>query len=309
MLKKENTEDEKWEYLEEQFKKTWGSIPRTRYNLWRFLIEFKVGDIVLVPEYKAFSIYEITGSPILAISLIKTISYDNNIIKGNGKTISHNDEIIDIGFIIPVKEKYRKISRFKYADAKLTSRMKIRQTNANISDIKYSIEESIKSYIANRPISLYGGVIDNISFNLLENIRSYLDPDKFEYLIEWYFKKIGACKVEIPSKNEANKSKGSDADIVATFENLKVIILVQAKYHTDETDKWAVEQIHKYKEDKLESGDEEYTYINWALTSGDNFSDNAIVLAREKSVRLINGKDFAEMLIQVGLSNIDEAFK
>lgn len=52
---------DKWEIFENENKAVWGDLYRTRYNLWRFLCEFKIGDWVIVPSGGTFSVYEITG--------------------------------------------------------------------------------------------------------------------------------------------------------------------------------------------------------------------------------------------------------
>jgi len=150
--------------------------------------------------------------------------------------------------------------------------MKMRQTNANISDLKDSIENSIKNARDNAPISLYGEIIEDMKEKVLAEINSKLSPEKFEKLVLWYLKKIGADEIKAPSKNESFKQDGADGDIIADFELLKVRILVQVKRHEGETSDWAVKQIQKYSEQHKELGDGEYTYINWALTSANDFT-------------------------------------
>ena len=54
-----------------------------------------------------------------------------------------------------------------------------------------------------------------------------LNPDKFERLIKWYFQRNLANSVDIPAKNENGKS--GDTDVIATFDNLKLII--EIVYH------------------------------------------------------------------------------
>lgn len=300
-----NDENNAWEYFEQVNNEVWGELRRTRYNLWRFLYEFKIDDIVLVPMYKSFSLYKIVGNPIISGNLDIEIEEE---IKGNGKDLLYKEDPIDIGFLIPVEKLEVDIDRSKYADAPLTSRMKMRQTNGNITKLKASVDNALEKAEKNTPISLYGEVIEEVQLSLLKNIRNNLRDDKFEKLIKWYFDKIGADRVEIPSKNERFKTDGSDGDMIADFELIKVRILVQAKYHEGETSDWAIEQISKYSEQHEELGDGEYTYINWAVTTGDDFSEKAISLAEEKNVRLINGMDFARMLIDAGIKGIDQAF-
>lgn len=300
--------DGAWEYFEEVNKNHWG-LPRTRYNLWRYLYEFKVGDYVLVPMYKTFSLYEVIGEAKLSGQLEKVIKSNNNTIKGDGKKLLYNGQAIDLGFLIPVKLVEGNISRSKYADSSLTSRMKMGQTNANINDLKKNVEDAVERARLNKPISLYSEIIDSMKEVLINEIRSKLDENKFETLIAWYLKKIGADQVRIPSKNEAIKSQYADGDIVAEFDILEIILAVQAKYHSGKTDSWGIQQIDMYGKDLQENTDKEYNHLNWVISSADNFTVEAISLASEKDIRLINGTEFAEMLIKAGVENIDQAFE
>ncbi|MDR2132072.1 MAG: restriction endonuclease, partial [Clostridiales Family XIII bacterium] len=61
------------------------------------------------------------------------------------------------------------------------------------------------------------------------------------------------------------------------------------------------------REDR-DDADPEYTYIPWVISTGDDFSDEAVRLAREKNVRLIDGNTFVGMLLDVGIAGIDAAF-
>lgn len=93
--------------------------------------------------------------------------------------------------------------------------------------------------------------------------------------------------------------------------------MVQVKLHARTTDDWAVEQIKKYQE-QLENPDSEltikekaerneYTNLAWVISTCKEYSEEAIRKSVEnpaKSVRLINGLEFARMLLDAGLSNI-----
>ena len=70
--------DESWECFENKNNEIWKELRRTRHNLWRFLYEFKVGDVVLVPMYKSFSLYKITSDPIISGLLEKEIITSEN---------------------------------------------------------------------------------------------------------------------------------------------------------------------------------------------------------------------------------------
>ncbi|MEO0075759.1 MAG: hypothetical protein ABIK31_06600, partial [candidate division WOR-3 bacterium] len=52
--------DKGWQLFENYFDDVWDSRPRTRTNLWRFVVDMKKGDLVIVPSWGTFSVYELT---------------------------------------------------------------------------------------------------------------------------------------------------------------------------------------------------------------------------------------------------------
>lgn len=285
---------------------------RSRWNLWYFC-NFKMGDIVLVPLYGGlFSIYKVTGD---AMSVRTMPRLADKIVTESGAQIvvddnrtfrrSASDEMVDIGFVLPVEPIKTNLSRYEYADNALTARMKMRQTNGDISDLAESI---LKAMAADAPVNLYFSIIEKLAGELLNAIKTQLTPDKFEKLVRWYFMKVGATNAYIDAKNKPGKTDGADADIIAEFDLLKVIIYAQAKLHDDTTSQWAVEQISKYKS-QFDSQFSEYTSIPWVITTAERFSDDALTIAQNNHVRLIDGPEFARMLIDAGITNIDKAFE
>lgn len=121
-----------------------------------------------------------------------------------------------------------------------------------------------------------------------------------------FLKKIGASEAYIPSKNEPGKEDGADADVVAIFELFKVIIYVQVKHHDGQTSDWAVQQIADYKK-QMDQPDDSYTRLTWVITSAE-FTNEAKSKAQANDVRLIDRYEFAEMMIDVGLEGINNAF-
>jgi hypothetical protein len=288
-------------YFDSQFQEMWGKTPRTRHHLWNFLKMLK-GDIVIVPSWGTFYVCEITDERPLLIG----DTFSEGLKSWGGKPVSTNgthllvdDKPIDLGFARQVKVRYKKISRDKFADAKLTSRMKIRQTNANINDLKTSIEKSIENYKKNKPIHLHSIIIDKTAKLVLEAIKDELNPDKFEKLVKAYFRTIGANEVAIPAKNESNKE--GDADIVAVFENIKLIIYIQAKFQKGQISEWGASQILDYKTNK-ESIDDGYNKVAWVITTANTFNEKAENIAKENEIQLINGDEFSKMLLNVGIN-------
>ncbi len=291
-----------WNYFNHQFQEIWGRVPRTRHNLWNFL-KMSKGDIVIVPSWGTFFVCEIIDDIPLLIG--ETFSEglkswgDKSVSTNGTHLISENGSVYDLGFARQVKVLYKQISRDKFADAKLTSRMKIRQTNASLNDLKFSIEKSIENYKVNKPIHLHSIIIDKTANLVLDAIKNELNPDKFEKLVKIYFKTIGANEVSIPAKNERNKE--GDADIVAVFENIKLIIYIQAKFHKGKINEWGTNQILDYKTNK-ESIDDGYNKIAWVITSADTFNEKAEKIATENEIQLIDGLEFSKMLLNVGIN-------
>lgn len=298
-------ESNDWNKFNQKFQEYWGNTPRTRHNLWNFL-QMKKGDIVIVPSWGSFFVCEITDESPLLIG----DTYSEDLKSWGKKTVNkignhlanENGEVYDLGFARKVNVLYKNISRGKFADAKLTSRMKIRQTNAQITDLKESIERSIENYKINKPIHLHSVIVEKTSNLILEAIKNELNPDKFEKLITFYFKTIGANEVFIPAKNESGKE--GDADIVAVFENLKLIIYTQAKFQKGQISEWATNQILDYKTNK-ESIDDGYNKIAWVITSANQFNENAENIAKENEIQLINGTEFSKMLLNAGINMLD----
>ena len=58
--------------------------------------------------------------------------------------------------------------------------MKMRQTNAQINDLKVSIKSSIENFELNKPINLHSILHENIGQFILDAIKKELNPDKFE---------------------------------------------------------------------------------------------------------------------------------
>ena len=50
------------------------------------------------------------------------------------------------------------------------------------------------------------------------------------------------------------------------------------------------------------------TYIPWVVSTADDFTQSARELADGLNVRLINGKEFARMLAEVGVNGIGDDF-
>ena len=282
---------------------------RSRWCLNRFA-RFMPGDTVVVPLYdKCFAIVEVENSaksildlPLEVVNELKDVN-----LSVNGLTdISDSQNIrdIDIGFFVKIKTPVKIIPR-SFAEDKLQTRMKMRQTNASINDLAKEVDDAAKR---EAPVDVHEILVEETANAILGKIKKYVTADNFERVVKWYMERIGASTVYIPPKNSSEKEDYADADVVAVFESLGITIYIQVKKHDDKTDVWAVEQISKYDENQEKNSIDGMTYIPWVVSTADDFKEEAKVKAVEKGVKLINGKEFARMLAEVGVNGIDEGF-
>ncbi len=293
-----------WNSFEKVFiDEEWG-LPRNRYNLWRFLNEMKKGDIVVVPLPYSFDIYRIVDDIIYNNT---TMNHDLWV-NWNGETASLDDkgypayadgQQIDMGFYRKVEPIAVDIPRSEYAKQALYSRLKIQQTNADITDLKDEVDLAIACYKDGCPINLRSTFTSEAAKLLRDQIRTLLNDKKLEELVKWYMEQLGAETI-IPPKNATGSNEG-DADVIATFGKLNnFTILIQVKAHKGFTNEWAVEQITTYKrtmDKKLQIPSAQL----WVISTSDDFSDEAKRLAEEYDVRLVNGLEFARMLVENGV--------
>lgn len=295
-------------YLDELCQQKWGCKSRSRNNLKRFC-DFQASDIVVVPYWKKFAICEIEGAQPVAIK----DTYSDDLQAWNNKPVSTDGQFLfaengrryDLGFARKVKVLHEEISRADYAKSALTSRMKIRSTNADISDLSSDITQSIMAFNEKKPINLYEIIKEKTADIVLSEIKTCLTPDKFEQLIVNYFNAIGADEAKIPPKNKTDKE--GDSDVIVSFEKLKLIIYVQAKHHIGTTYQHAVNQVQDYRENH-EQTDDSYSRVAWVISTADEFDQTARNIAAENQVHLIDGKEFAEMLLNAGLDALKATY-
>lgn len=274
------------------------------WNLWYF-VKMKKGDIIVVPMYnKEFGIYEVLEE-VKPIYDLAPLEFENS--SGDRIKLTHDNFTneskntgIDLGFYLKVKE-INKTKR-EFADTKLISRMKMRQTNGNISDLKAEVE---KAKFTKDPKDIKGEIIQSLSGTFIENTLLYkYTPTQMENLVKQYFLRIGASDAIVTAKNDPAKVEGSDVDVIATFNELNTVFYVQVKQHKDETGPEGVKQVSSYMEKYYYDSEDNIVNIPWLLTTG-RFSQEAIREAEKNNVVLVDGEDFVKMLLNVGLSNID----
>jgi predicted Mrr-cat superfamily restriction endonuclease len=308
----EKVSEEDWDFFEKQFDEIWETRPRGRYSLWRFIAEMRKNDIVIVPNWwQSFSVYKIEDNYAILPSSIEIGEKwkdwnDAKILHDKSKMLitEGEKECLDLGFFRKVKTIANEISRYEFADAALNARMKIRQTNADISDLKESVDDAIKAFKNNEPINLKNSLIESSIEKWLKIIRKKMTPPKFENLVKIYFERVGATSVQMnPEKSKTNKT--GDVDVIAEFEPIKTIINVQVKFYSDITDEWPVQQIKDFADSKEKLNDG-YSRQYWVISTSDSFSEGCIRLALENAIILIDGKQFVRMILDAGLQNLND---
>jgi predicted Mrr-cat superfamily restriction endonuclease len=291
----------------EAFEKLFPKKYRNRNNLWRFINEMKPGDMVVVPRPYKFAVCKIVDDEILTARGMPT----NLLIDWNKKRLSlgqdgwiHNinGDRVDLGFFRKIEIIQDNIPRDRFASAKLQSRMKIRQTNASIDDLKANVNDSIERFKEKKPLNLKAEILEEASSIVLDKISKITGSDRFEELVEWYLRSLGA-RVETPSKNDTPSGEG-DADRVAYFERINHTIMVQVKKHDSETktDDWAVCQIEAFRNNH---DYDDWSTSLWVISSAGGFSEAARKKAQEANVRLIDGNEFAKMILEKGIGTLD----
>lgn len=260
--------------------------------LYRFLFEYKVGDYLLIPRKNGeYHVFRISSSILLRKDIENEIP----------KWIKMHNVPTDAPFrylrrLEPVRVR---LLNSHLADQSLSSRLKFRGTISWLDD---ALKESLKKALTSDRISLHVDLQGPLCKPLLDEVNKDVNDYKFEKLIKWYFLKTGASSAKVLGKN---KPGTQDADVEATFEALRVKVYVQAKkqkYAPQIED--ARKQIEEYKKTN-HTEDDGYTYLYWVIHASDaepEFEDET------DEVRLINGIEFASMLLDAGISGIDEAF-
>ena len=303
----------------EIFQEIYNKVSRNRWFLWNFT-KFAVGDWIVVPSWGTFAVYEVVETaksinnlPRDIIDSIKDWNGKGVVFDGAGISDSDGKEY-DLGFFIKVSPitHYSNGTEFapraQFLKSALTKRLKSRATNGNLNDLADDVKNVVADIKNNKPLNFYTTVSDNLSKSLKELIQKEITPDKFELLVEWYMKKLGADDVDIPPKNASNKPDDGDADVIATFSRLNLVVYIQAKHYEGiQNDNWAITQIKNYI-DGVDKNN--YTCAAWIISSCDEYSPEVRQAAFQQSVqnsslpiRLINGGEFAKMLIDVGFSD------
>ncbi len=296
------SEDKREELFRRKIKEAYVEFRRWAWGLWYFLADFKKGDCVLVPSPYGheFSIYELVSGPhpISNLDASESSALSNLGLEIRDGKLYRSDKQFDLGFYWKVSTIAKGISKWDYADAALTAKMKSKWVNLFVNNVKDSIEEALARFRESRPTRLSEELLEELANPVLNWIVKNLNPKKFEKLVALYLKKIGATAVDMPPQNKGDKT--GDADVVAIFEPMKHVIYVQVKFfpRNTETDEEAVKQVSDYRKDQQ---DDDSSFSAWVISSANAFTEDCRKLAEEEGVFLINGMEFVKMLLKAGI--------
>lgn len=298
---------DKFDY-DSAYQSDFGMLTRNRYCLFMFLNEFKKGDYVIVPGDKDFSVYEIVGErPFSKEHIVESANCAESRREFDFKTGRYfrkgtTDEL-ELGFFWKVKPIELNIPRDGFADNTLRKRLKFQMTDIEMTDIEASIEDALKNKRNNKIIDLRSEIVTSTTSTITDKLINKINDTKLEKVVEWYLQRLGATSTLIPAKRNLTTSQG-DVDVVAPFNDLRIVVLVQVKQHTQNVDKTAVEQVVNAKV-YYEAQYPDYTPLLWVITTCNLFTDDAMDYAIENNVRLIGGDEFVQMILDVGLKDLN----
>lgn len=269
--------------------KKWGH----NYKVERFL-NLEVGDKVIVPDYKCFYITEVVEKPI-------------SFCKIKDKYTTRED--IDIGIVCKVKKIENKFSKEIKADrekfAKGGLKGKLRSFSGYYELKKEETEEIIDNFKNNKVIKVEEELKNKTKKIILETIIKSLNSNNIEKFIKKLMEKTGAV-CEIPPKNDKSKTENGigDIDIICVYEKIKHIVYIQVKYHEGITRDWGLKQLQDYDDKSIEK---DYSRSYWLITTGeiDEEVKKEAIKEERKIIRLIDGLELAEMIIEIGIDNLE----
>lgn len=254
--------------------------------LWTFLREMSDGDYVVVPHLgQSFYVAEVTGGPrYLPERVAEHTAFRRSVRWLNER---------------------RSLPR-RSARAALQSRMKIRQTCGDASDLIEDIVDALEMAGTDaRPTfgaDLRSRLIDQAK---AEMTSGRMDSYAFENLVATLLRSLGAHEVRV-----VPRSQDKGVDLIATFalaDTFRIRIGVQAKHYRPDPPVGAAVV------DQLVVGMEaEQISLGWVATSG-GFADDAVerkaAIEEERgiSIELVDGDQLAAMIVEGGLRAVGYA--
>lgn len=256
------------------------SLGQATGYLWRFIREMQIGDLALIPTRGAFYLAEITSDAYSDEHYMDT----DSVIRRKVKLLSEDP-----------------ISRSVCPNG-LVSRLKYQGTCVSASDLIDQVLIGYQRHLNDSKPSYQDELRDELKIqvsNFLKSDSNLLNSDSMEYLVRDLMGALGADEKIIVPKSKY--PKGTDVDVIALFHKLQTAICIQVKKHDHSTGTHSIDQILK----GLPLVEEEFNYgtQGWVINTG-NFDESADALAKAEKIRLINGDELAEMILDAGLERI-----
>jgi predicted Mrr-cat superfamily restriction endonuclease len=248
-------------------------------NMWRFIREMKLDDLVVVPYGSDFYVGQITGNA----------SYE----------LSNADD--DSAYRRPVKwlNGKKPIPR-QLARSALISRMKTQGTSADATDLLEEIKECLGLAEKGRAPTFESDLQSRLVREVLSELRGgRMESFGFERLIQTVLLGLGAQEARI-----IPRSQDKGADLVAIFRvagAFQQIIAVQAKHWRPEppVGRDVVQQL-------IRGMEAESATLGMVVTSG-SIGDDAAQAAEEYferaglRIELVDGEQFAKLIVEHGI--------
>lgn len=296
---------------------------KRKYDRISYMKEMKSGDIIVVPKvnlkdkskWNSFTVLKVTGT--YHFSPLKT--------DGQGKT--------DFGHIIDVENLFSCSYQLSGTDAPLKISAKFNSYRSPINrvaikEVKDAIDELLDKY--HKDVHFFdkgdASLTEALVYATKDDRETYLgaivktlnswSANRLEKTVEELFEKNGYMRI---GRNQWD-GQGGDKDLVfRSFVNDSLMnkifdfaddnilypeirIQVKKKSGTDNNDMEGINQLVNM----MPKGDRHncynsYNIVNIVINTTDSFSDSAKQEARKHKIILINGKQFASLLVKYGI--------
>lgn len=287
---------------------------KRKYNNIRIMLDIKEGDYIVIPKLCLDIDYPCRFFTVVECTSRYTFS---------PLTLENGDK--DFGHIIGVKPLFSCRYKLYYESIEISAKFNAYQSAVNnvwnepfINAVKNLIKINAENQIQTdmEPKSLVYAVSQGVSEqyrvfteSILGALR-HLDPHAFEDIITELFEKNGYI---LKRRNDYDK-QGGDIDITLSHDNKTLLgcivgqattvddfeINIQAKKKTgiDYEDKKAVEQLITRKTSKNKNNID----VNVVIDLADEFLKETEELAQKHKIILVNGYQFASLLVQFGMA-------
>lgn len=246
-------------------------------QLWRFIRQMQVGDLVVVPHPGVFYVAQVTSEAQ----------------KGSSEHDFYRREVKWLNNKQPIPR--------KFARAALQSRMKVYNSCADASDLVDAIAECLQLAGEDKQPEFHSDLHSRLVGQTIDEIRGgRMDSYGFEALIRSLMLSMGARQCSIVAR-----SKDFGADLVATFLLAGVFelrIAIQAKHYYDARRPMGAGVVGEV----IRGIERENANLGMIITAG-SISESASAAAQayfdEKGIKieLVDGEQFAALIVERGV--------